>query len=444
MSPSLTGQTLLNQYHVEEFVASTPLGELYRATDTRNNKPLALTLLPKSIAENAETLKHLDAESVKLRGISTSAPNLIPCLGLRQTPTLAFLLEEWVDGPSLVSVLEKAPLKAEEILVYAKSLCAALEALHKQNHLHLNLAPELIRINKDGEILLGGIGAARQVGSEIAEGKWGNYPRLYPSPESFSGEHLTTAADIYSHAVVIYQLAAGAWVNGKSAPKTAEAIRRAHLEITPPAPISLNPEIPDHFSRMILWALRKNPAERLKTTTELISSLALAAHTSVDEIPKTLQPSTAPVSSILLEDWEFLPPPKSTIIDQNVPPLEERLVEMDKVQSKKSSRLGIMSVFIFVMLAGFAALFWFVRPAPQENLPTPIQFTPFAADYTPPPTFTPLPKPTDPRGGRIAFTCTRGDYNQICMVNRDGSGLIQLSDMEASNYYPVFTPDAAP
>jgi TolB protein len=104
-------------------------------------------------------------------------------------------------------------------------------------------------------------------------------------------------------------------------------------------------------------------------------------------------------------------------------------------------KIGVMSVFIFAMIAGFASLFWFVRPAPVSKIPTPIQFTPFASSYTPPPTFTPIPKPTDPKGGRIAFTCTRGDYNQICMINRDGSGLIQLSDMEASNYYPVFTPD---
>ena len=102
--PSLSsGQTFLNQYHVEEFIAITPLGELYRATDTRNNKPLALTLLPKTIYESAEALKTLDAESAKLRGISH--PNLVPYLGLYQTPTLAFLLEEWVDGPSLNEVL---------------------------------------------------------------------------------------------------------------------------------------------------------------------------------------------------------------------------------------------------------------------------------------------------------------------------------------------------
>ena len=450
MPPLQPGQTFLNQYRVEEFVALTPLGELYRATDTRSAKPLALTLLPKAIYENAEALKHLDTESAKLRGISTAACNLIPYLGLRQTPTLAFLLEEWVDGPSLVEVFEKAPLTVQEILVYVKALCSALESLHSQNYLHLNLAPELVRINRRGEIFLGGIGVAQQAGKNIEQGKWGNYPHLYFSPEKFNDEPLTAASDIYALAVLIYQLSTGTWINGKAAPKTGEAIKRAHIEVTPPSPISLNKEIPDHFSRMILWALRKKPAERLKTTTELLSSLTLAAHFSVDEIPIRADPltrsglETAPVTSNLLEGWEFLPPPKSSIMDQNVPPLEDRLLELTKVKSQKSGlRIGIMSVFVFVMVAGFASLFWLVRPAPKTEIPTPILFTPFASNYTPPPTFTPLPRPTDPSGGRIVFTCTRGDYNQICIINRDGSGLTQLSDMEASNYYPVFTPDGS-
>ena len=443
MPSSLSGQTFLNQYHVEEFVALTPLGELYRATDTRTNKPLALTLLPKSVYESAEALKSLDAESARLRGISH--PNLVPYLGLYQTPTLAFLLEEWIDGPSLNEIFGKAPLTVNEILIYTKSVCSALEALHKQNYLHLNLAPELIHINKQGEIFLGGIGTARHINKKSDLDRQSKYPRLYFSPEQFNNQPLTTASDIYALTVLIYQLATGTWINGKSAPKTDDAIKRAHLEATPPAPISLNKEIPDHFSRMILWALRKKPEDRLKTTTELLSSLALAARFSVDEVPLHATPTTAPVTSAILGEWTFLPPPKPNILTQDVPSLEDRMAEIRNVQSQKNgARLGIMSVFIFVLVAGFVSLFWFVRPAPIP-IPTPVQFTPFASDYTPPPTrfATALSKPTDPNGGRIAFTCTRGDYNQLCMINRDGSGLTQLSDMEASNYYPVFTPDGS-
>jgi|CXWL01.1.fsa_nt_gi serine/threonine protein kinase len=431
MSSAIIGKTFLNQYRIEEFIARTPLGELFRATDERSRKSLALTLLPKSISDNAEAIKELESESKKLQAISH--PNLVKYLGLFQTPTLAFLLEEWVDGPSLQSVLAHAPVSVNEALVYAKAICSALDALHKQNHSHLNLAPELIRINAQGEILLGGIAHANR--HEIPAAK---YPPLYKSPEQIQNHSLTAAADTYALAVILYELITGAWINGKKAPKTNEAICRAHLETTPPAPISLNGQIPDHFSRMILWALRKNPDERLKTTTELLSSLALAARVSVDEVPLRINLTVAPVTSAVLNEWQFLPPPRPNILTADTPPLEDRLAAIS-IPKKKKSRIGVIPVFIFVLFAGFLSLFWFVRPA-EISIATPQPSTPFAADFTPPPTFTPLPKPTDPHGGRIAFTCTRGEYNQLCMINRDGSGLTQLTDMEASNYYPVFAP----
>ncbi|HEX2996225.1 MAG TPA: hypothetical protein VHP14_15475 [Anaerolineales bacterium] len=57
-----------------------------------------------------------------------------------------------------------------------------------------------------------------------------------------------------------------------------------------------------------------------------------------------------------------------------------------------------------------------------------------------PPTRTPLPEPTKEHIGRIIFTCTRGDYNQLCMVNADGTDYKQLTKLEAHSYYPVFSP----
>ncbi len=436
MSPIPTGLTLLTNYRVEEFIALTPLGDLYRATDVRSNKLLALTLLPKTVSENTETLKAIENESARLKSISH--PNLASYHGLFQTPTEAFLLEYWVDGPSLRDVLKRAPLGVNEALIHVKALCRALEALHKQNYLHLHLAPELIRINQRGETVLGGIGMAQIIGKKAAQ-KINSYPQLYIAPEQAGDQALSPAADIYSLTVLIYELITGVWINGKSEPK----IFSAYQELTPPAPISIKKNIPDHFSRMILWALRRKSEDRLATTTELLSSLALAAQVTVEEIPLRSFAADAPVTAEILSSWEFLPPPRPNLITQDLLPLEDRLAAIDTVKPRrKASRFGFIPVFIFLLIAGFASLFWLVRPAPAPA-PTPVKFTPFAADFTPAPTITITPRPTDEHGGRIAFTCTRGDYNQICMVNRDGTGLAQLTDMDASNYYPTFTPDGA-
>jgi TolB protein len=64
----------------------------------------------------------------------------------------------------------------------------------------------------------------------------------------------------------------------------------------------------------------------------------------------------------------------------------------------------------------------------DKGLPTPLG------------TFTPPPKPTKEHIGRIIFTCTRGDYNQLCTVNADGTDYKQLTKLEAHSYYPVFSP----
>jgi TolB protein len=59
---------------------------------------------------------------------------------------------------------------------------------------------------------------------------------------------------------------------------------------------------------------------------------------------------------------------------------------------------------------------------------------------TPLATFTRPPPPTKEHIGRIIFTCTRGDYNQLCMIYADGTGYQQLSELEAHSYYPVYSP----
>ena len=64
----------------------------------------------------------------------------------------------------------------------------------------------------------------------------------------------------------------------------------------------------------------------------------------------------------------------------------------------------------------------------EQSMPTPLD------------TRTPLPAPTREHIGRIIFTCTRGDYNQLCMINADGTGYQQLTSLEAHSYYPVYSP----
>ena len=104
-----------------------------------------------------------------------------------------------------------------------------------------------------------------------------------------------------------------------------------------------------------------------------------------------------------------------------------------KHNTSRKFRLPIGMIFAILVIG----LFFLIPGAPSNledtttldrTLPTPL------------PTFTPPPKPTKEHIGRIIFTCTRGDYNQLCLVNADGTDYQQITNVEAHNYYPVYSP----
>ena len=99
----------------------------------------------------------------------------------------------------------------------------------------------------------------------------------------------------------------------------------------------------------------------------------------------------------------------------------------------RSFRLPIGS--LLAVLAIVLCVFIPSNPINIASLNVPDQSLPTALD-----TRTPLPMPTKEHIGRLIFTCTRGDYNQLCMINADGTGFQQLTELEAHSYYPVYSP----
>ncbi len=101
---------------------------------------------------------------------------------------------------------------------------------------------------------------------------------------------------------------------------------------------------------------------------------------------------------------------------------------------RKTARLPASLIVIGIVIALFA-LISPVATWDQENIKVVLPSPP-----NPLPTITRIPQPTDVHGGRILFTCTRGDYNQLCLINADGSGYKRITDHNANDYYPTFSP----
>jgi TolB protein len=146
------------------------------------------------------------------------------------------------------------------------------------------------------------------------------------------------------------------------------------------------------------------------------------------------------VTSALLSSWHYLPPVEPVTIPIALRPLGQRVTAAG-VPAREGftfSRLlrplvglGIVASLVFIL--------WQIRPLPAESA-VPPRTTSGPSLPSPAPTLTLPPGPTREHGGRIIFTCTRGDYNQLCMIKADGTQYQQLTNTTANNYYPTFAP----
>ena len=110
---------------------------------------------------------------------------------------------------------------------------------------------------------------------------------------------------------------------------------------------------------------------------------------------------------------------------------QRRLFSRRKASSGFRLPIGLILVVIAVglcLLIPAAKINLGEINASDPSIPTPLS------------TSTPIPTPTKPNIGRIIFTCTRGDFNQLCIVNADGTGYQQITNVQAHNYYPVYSP----
>ncbi len=442
MLPNFAGQMLLGQYRVEAFVTATPLGDFYRAWDSRHNKQVGLTAIPEEISANADALKALETAAA-LRA-HLKHPNLLPFYGLIQTTRHAFLLEEWSDGPSLRDVLEQQPgqpLSVTESLSYVKAISAALEYLREQNLAHLALAPEMIHINRDGQIRLGGVGMCLPFG-DAGTLRPGKYPPLYATPEQYGSKPISSASDIYGLGILLFEMLTGRWINRSTetdGPPDDESIRRVHTFLLPPVPRTLNPAIPDFASRLLLKALAKRPDERPNSASEFYLSLCMACHIASEDLPLRITVQAMPRSAEALANWHYQPSDdeKSSAIE--LKPIVKNLSAAGAPPIQEKGRQGWLRP-VFGMLLVFVFIFLLSQIKPAESAIIPPAQGGKPVNVSPAPTLTRGPQPTDVHGGRIIFTCSRGDFNQLCLINADGTNYRRLTSHTAHDYYPMFSP----
>lgn len=303
MNKDLVGQTLLRQFRVDAFVESGGMAAVYRVWDLKRNVALAMKVLHADLADDPAVLKRFQREANALKKLTH--PHIVPFYGMYQTPNFMFLLERFVDGFSLKEILRKQrgkSLSIKESLIYLKPLCASLGYAHANGLVHCDVKPGNVMIDLSGSIYLTDFGIARYSESTTTSLGTVGTP-AYMAPEQIRGEAVSAVTDIYALGVLSFELLTGqrpfrgAESSTQRGGVTAnERIRYGHLNVSPPDPRSINPELSEGIANVILRCLNKKPSDRFQSTQEFLRALCLAAGVTVEDLPDRVAPLERSIS----------------------------------------------------------------------------------------------------------------------------------------------------
>ena len=285
MSANPIGLVLLGQYRVDAFIGAGGMSTVYKAWDQKRSVYLAMKVLHADLADDPSVFKLFQREARALGKLAH--PNIVPFYGLLDDRGIFFLLEHYVDGPSLKEILRERrgqPLAIPEALSYLKAICAALGYAHVHMVVHCDVKPGNVMVDRGGTVYLTDFGVARHAESTTTTLASAGTP-AYMAPEQIRGDSVSPETDIYALGVVLYEMLTGrrpfqggAKESQKVGPTAAERVRFEHLNLHPLNPRNLNPEIPEALAQVVLKALAKNPAARYHNTQTLYDQVCLASN----------------------------------------------------------------------------------------------------------------------------------------------------------------------
>ena len=272
------GDKLKNRYRIEESLGRGGMADVYKVWDEERSTYLALKLLRDDLAQDPVFMRRFRREAHNLAQLQH--PNIVRFYGLEEDDLKAFILMEYIEGPTLREEIRRAGsggMSQERIQSVMKDVCSALHYAHAKGLVHCDIKSGNILIDASGKAYLTDFGIAR--GMDMATSTMvGIGTPAYTAPELIKGQDPTPQTDIYALGIVLYEMLTGgerpftgerATITGT----TADKVRWEHLKMTP-APISqFNPHVNSNLQAIIEHCLQKQSKERFQSIEGLMASL---------------------------------------------------------------------------------------------------------------------------------------------------------------------------
>jgi serine/threonine protein kinase len=301
MSAHQTGPlpSTIGRYIVAGKIGSGGMATVYRATDPDSGEQVAIKVLAPHLVDDESSRQRFEREARTV--IYLNHPDILPVYGLGEHNGTPYLVMRLLSGRSLADLLHSGPLPFEQIGRFTRQIASALDYAHARGVIHRDVKPKNVLLDDQDHPYLADFGIAYTAGSQsgarlTAAGEFIG-SAAYASPEQCEGKEPGRPADIYSLAVMVFQMATGRLPF--EAPNSLMAIRM-QLHEPPPNPLTFNPDLPIDLYHVLAKALAKDPSARypsaMKFSEAVDAALGLHAVAEPDSGDEWLRGDLQPIT----------------------------------------------------------------------------------------------------------------------------------------------------
>ncbi len=273
MSEDLTGRRL-GHYKIESVLGRGGMSVMYRASDVRLGRKVALKVMGEHITGDAEFRERFVDEARNTSAIDHA--NIVPLYDFGEVDGMLYIAMRLVDGADLAKLISGGPISPQRALDLLDQVAEALDMLHEQGLVHLDLKPANVLVTSreaaHEHVYLADFGLTRRgaTGHRTSSGDFLGSP-TYAAPEHLRGEPVDGRTDLYALACMLFACLAG------RPPFKGEVqeVIQGHFRLDPPA-VTAHVPVPAAVDEVVRLGMAKRPGQRYGTCRELLAAARLA------------------------------------------------------------------------------------------------------------------------------------------------------------------------
>jgi len=267
MSTTLETGDLLDHYRLEQTISRGGMGTLFKATDLNDGRTVAIKVPHPEMEADPVLVERFRREEAI--GQELDHPGVVKTYADGQR-SRNYMVIEWVEGRLLRTLMNEQPqMPVKRTVAIVRSICDALDCMHKHGVVHRDLKPENIMVNEEDQIKLIDFGIAMK--EDARRLTFTNLSSVlgtpdYISPEQVKGNRGDQRSDIYSLGVIFYEMLTGETPFSGPNPL---AVMNERLQHNPKPASKLNPEVTAELQEVLDRALERDPRHRYATASEM-------------------------------------------------------------------------------------------------------------------------------------------------------------------------------